>query len=120
MSNEYWVALLGLVIGYWLVSKMLSGNVASKHEQPQNERDDPPKQGGAAQNPDAPGELPWHTVLGVARTATLAEIRTAYKTQMSQYHPDKVASLGADLRALAERKSKEINTAYGQAIKLKS
>lgn len=35
---------------------------------------------------------------------------------MSQYHPDKVASLGPELRDLCERKTKEINTAYDQAI----
>jgi DnaJ-domain-containing protein 1 len=31
---------------------------------------------------------------------------------MTEYHPDKVASLGPELRALAEKKSKEINAAY--------
>jgi DnaJ-class molecular chaperone len=31
---------------------------------------------------------------------------------MQEYHPDKVAHLGADIRALAERKAKEINEAY--------
>lgn len=35
---------------------------------------------------------------------------------MSQYHPDKVASLGPELRDLCERKTKEINTAYDQAM----
>jgi DnaJ-domain-containing protein 1 len=35
---------------------------------------------------------------------------------MSQYHPDKVASLGRELRELAESKSKEISVAYQEAL----
>jgi DnaJ-domain-containing protein 1 len=31
---------------------------------------------------------------------------------MSQYHPDKVNSLGPEFRELAESKSKEINRAF--------
>jgi preprotein translocase subunit Sec63 len=31
---------------------------------------------------------------------------------MAEYHPDKVATLGADLRDLAEAKSKAITAAY--------
>jgi len=31
---------------------------------------------------------------------------------MKEYHPDKVAGLGAELRELAERKAKEINMAF--------
>jgi DnaJ-domain-containing protein 1 len=58
----------------------------------------------------------WHDVLNVPPHATVDEIRTAYKTLMSQYHPDKVASLGDELRTLAERKSKEITSACRQAM----
>ena len=39
----------------------------------------------------------------------------AYRARMSEYHPDKVASLGPDIRALAEQKAKEINAAYAEA-----
>ncbi len=52
------------------------------------------------------------TVLGVSRNATFEEIRRAYRTKMREYHPDKVASLGAELRELAERKAKQINEAF--------
>ncbi|MHC1769408.1 MAG: DnaJ family molecular chaperone [Verrucomicrobiia bacterium] len=31
---------------------------------------------------------------------------------MRQYHPDNVASLGPELRELAERKAKQINEAF--------
>ena len=35
----------------------------------------------------------------------------------SQYHPDKVASLGPELRELAERKSREITQAYREVMR---
>jgi DnaJ like chaperone protein len=36
---------------------------------------------------------------------------------MSEYHPDKVAHLGDEIREIAARKSKEINAAYEEAIR---
>ncbi len=42
----------------------------------------------------------------------MEEIRAAYLMRISEYHPDKVAALGKEIREVAERKSKEINVAY--------
>ena len=50
--------------------------------------------------------------------ATRAEISHAYKRRISEYHPDKVAHLGEEIRAVAERRSKEINVAYEEAMRL--
>jgi DnaJ-domain-containing protein 1 len=58
---------------------------------------------------------PWHDVLGVAPDATHEQIVSAYRSQMSQYHPDKVATLGPEIRALAEQRAKDINAAYAEA-----
>ncbi len=44
-------------------------------------------------------------------------LRKKYHDLLKQNHPDKVASLGEDFKALAEKKTKEINEAYN---KLKS
>jgi curved DNA-binding protein CbpA len=49
-------------------------------------------------------------VLGVARTATEAEIRVAYRDLVARYHPDKHA--GNPLEGLAADKMAEINRAY--------
>jgi DnaJ like chaperone protein len=38
--------------------------------------------------------------------------KAKYRKCMSEYHPDKVAHLGADLRKLAEEKTKAYNAAY--------
>jgi DnaJ-class molecular chaperone len=51
-------------------------------------------------------------VLGVSQDADAKAIKSAYKKKMSEYHPDKVATLGERLRKLAEQESKRINTAY--------
>ncbi len=62
----------------------------------------------------------WHEVLEVSELATVEQIRTAYKQKISQYHPDKVADMGLEIRELAETRSKEINAAYDQALKARS
>ncbi|TBR22509.1 DUF1232 domain-containing protein [bacterium] len=56
---------------------------------------------------------PYH-VLGVKSSAGAEEIKDAYRRRMAEYHPDKVAHLGPDLRALADKKAKAIQRAYEQ------
>lgn len=51
-------------------------------------------------------------ILQLDRSFTTEQLRAAYRQRMSQYHPDKVSSLGPEFRELAERKSKEINRAF--------
>jgi hypothetical protein len=67
---------------------------------------------------DAPPPA-WCEVLGVSRVASIDEIRQAFRERMSEYHPDKVATLGVEIRDLAERKAKEINLSYSQAMRAK-
>jgi len=64
-------------------------------------------------------EHTWYETLGVSSTATLDQIRTAYREKIVQYHPDKVAKLGPELKELALRMSQKINSAYSQAKKLR-
>lgn len=52
-----------------------------------------------------------YKVLGVAPTATDDEIKTAYRKLALKNHPDRVASLGEDVRKAAEKKFQEINAA---------
>jgi hypothetical protein len=59
-----------------------------------------------------------YTILGVRRGDTFDEIRRAYRERMKEYHPDKVAGLGSELRELAERKAKEINMAFEELKKM--
>lgn len=103
-SVEFLAVLACLFVGYWIVSKLIA-------DKPQPKADAQPYE--AQESGTSPA---WHDVLNVSPHATADEIRAAYKTLMSQYHPDKVASLGEELRTLAERKSKEITSAYRQAM----
>lgn len=52
-----------------------------------------------------------YRVLGLSPQATDDEVRRAYKRMALENHPDRVASLGDDVRRAAEKKFKEINEA---------
>lgn len=58
---------------------------------------------------------PWPEVLQVSRDAPIDEIKSAYRKQLKENHPDNVAMLGAAIRAAAEFQSKLINAAYEEA-----
>jgi len=66
--------------------------------------------GPVAPSPPPPAD-PWK-ILGIARDAPPPEVRRAFRARMAEYHPDKVATLGVELRELAEEKSKAITAAY--------
>ncbi len=53
-----------------------------------------------------------YAVLGINRNASKEEIRAAYHREMTNYHPDKVAHLGAELQELAKHKAQAINRAF--------
>jgi len=117
---EIGTAVVGLVLGYLCISYLVSGGTPPASGESRN--------GPAGEGADAAGDrdkgpsagdraapTPWSTVLGVSPDADPAAIREAYRHLISQYHPDKVAALGPELREFAERKSKEITAAYREA-----
>lgn len=53
-------------------------------------------------------------VLGVEPGSPQSAIKRAFYERMQEYHPDKVAMLGKELRDLAEAKAKDITAAYEQ------
>jgi len=55
-----------------------------------------------------------YAVLGLDSSASDAEVKKAYRRQMSQNHPDKLASKGLpeSMREMAEEKTREIGAAY--------
>ncbi len=116
-GTDTFVVIVGLFIGYWIVSKLMSRSSKTPAAPRQSFGANPSDQAPPLQGQDDPSTASWSTVLGIGSNAPVEEIRRAYKVQRSQYHPDKVASLGAELRDVADRKSKEINVAYRQAMR---
>lgn len=53
-----------------------------------------------------------YEVLEIDKNATDEEVKKAYKKMAIRHHPDKVASLGADVQKAAEEKFKKIQAAY--------
>ncbi len=68
-----------------------------------------------AREPERDASDPFE-VLGVPRGASSEEITRAFRSKMKQYHPDRVADLGEELRDVAHEKSVEIQQAY-EALK---
>jgi hypothetical protein len=99
--TEIAVILFGLFAGYWVVTKLFFR----------------PKVGND-KDPVSPPEVKpaWNEILQIASSATAQEIREAYKHLISKYHPDKVDSLGQELKDLAVQKSKEITAAYREGM----
>lgn len=119
---ELTVSIVCTVLGYVVVSRLLRRSEPRDADRRSDDgsswRSAPPP--GSTPPPRAPPgtrEEPWHRVLGVSPNATRLEISAAYRALISQYHPDKVTRLGPEIRAVAERKSAEINRAYEQALR---
>lgn len=52
-----------------------------------------------------------YKVLGITADATDEEVKAAYRSMALKHHPDRVATLGEDVRRAAEKKFQEINAA---------
>ncbi len=55
-----------------------------------------------------------YKILGIDRSATPEEIKSAYRRQAIRYHPDKVSHLGEEFQSLAKKKFQDIQWAYDQ------
>ncbi|WP_018079372.1 J domain-containing protein [Thiobacillus denitrificans] len=122
-TTDVAVIVGGLFLGFWIVNSVM-GSKPAKKPGPEQTEETRSAEGEAQENTrqsqsQAPQDEPWFRILGVSESAGKEEIASAYKAKIRQYHPDKVASLGPELRELAELKSKQINAAYDYAFKLR-
>jgi DnaJ like chaperone protein len=53
-----------------------------------------------------------YDILEISPNASNDEIKSRYRDLVKKYHPDKVQHLGAEFKELADKKFKEINSAY--------
>lgn len=58
-----------------------------------------------------------YKVLGISPDATNDEVKTAYRRMALKHHPDRVATLGDDVKKAAEKKFQEINDAKERIYK---
>ena len=130
---EILVFVGGSLIAYWGVSRLLDLRTTKASEEFEHRTASHDTEGAAGRNrADATGgptehgledDIPirdtWFRILGVPENATSDAIACAYKRKIREYHPDKVASMGEELRDLAESMSKRINAAYDYASRLR-
>lgn len=57
-------------------------------------------------------DIKYAEIIGLKAPFTLDEIKPSYRKLIAQYHPDRVAAMGEEIREVAEKKAKEINRAY--------
>jgi DnaJ like chaperone protein len=114
--DEWIVVIVGLFFGYWAVNAFIN-----RKESPSSSSSNKQKQSSSKSdsNEKSSTDDAWFQILEVNEGASMDEVTTAYKRKIRQYHPDKVESLGPELKKLAEKKSKEINAAYNTAKRIK-
>jgi hypothetical protein len=66
--------------------------------------------------PEILGDSTWFDVLGVSSSATINDVKQAYKALVKQNHPDRVHGMSPVFRELAEAQTKRINIAYAEAL----
>lgn len=62
----------------------------------------------------------YYKALGLSPSASLDEIKSAYRDLMKKYHPDRFSTLSLEFQELANRRAQSINEAYEFLINMKS
>lgn len=70
--------------------------------------------GGFHQPPGAEPQKDPYTILGVTASASMDEIKKAYRTKLKKFHPDVIENLklGPEYREMFEERTREIQKAY--------
>ena len=114
------IAIFAVV--FWLLGQVLRRTMASKGRgrygqgrpgpQPGDQNEPNANGAGPGSSHGPPSAKSPYEVLEVPPNASVEEMRAAYRRKVQQYHPDKVAGMGPEIREVAERRMKEINAAY--------
>lgn len=131
-GTEFLVVLVAMLLGYWIVSSLMDAKPKNRKATDEADKEFRSQQNSSQQDGQHQDrkqsplneeefdiQTNWFRILNVPDSSGKEEISIAYKQKIRQYHPDKVATLGPELRELAELKSKQINAAYSYAMKLR-
>jgi hypothetical protein len=77
--------------------------------EPARPRPEPPPRFVPVNDPET---LSAYEILGLSPSASLTEIKTAYRKRVKECHPDLFAGMDQQARALAERWTRALNAAY--------
>jgi DnaJ-domain-containing protein 1 len=81
---------------------------AGKAQEPSRQRLETPP----AMSVNEPEKLSAYEILGLSPSASLMEIKMAYRKRVKECHPDLFAGMDPQAKALAERWTKALNAAY--------
>jgi hypothetical protein len=65
---------------------------------------------------EAGADEAWQDVLGLPSSATIEQVKEAFKRLVKQNHPDRLHDMSPALRTLAETETKRLNAAFRQAL----
>ncbi len=82
---------------------------AGRKQEPARPRPEPAPQPLRMTDPE---KLSAYEILGVSPSASLLQIKMAYRKRIKECHPDLFAGMDQQARALAERWTKALNAAY--------
>jgi DnaJ like chaperone protein len=105
--------LLVFAVAWWLINRMRTWVPADADAKRDEASRRSQANGDTLRDPSAASlpKTPWQ-LLDIEPGASDETIDAAYKAQLMQYHPDRVAHLGEDLQRLAHEKTLEIQRAY--------
>ncbi len=130
---EFTVIIVCGLLGFIVVNAVIDGRRAKAEGQQKNDgakkaNSDPENDEDAAQTrhdrqhrtEDKESPRPWWEALNVDQNASPEQIKSAFRKEISKYHPDRVEGLGIELRELADRMAKDVNRAYTLAKQLRN
>jgi DnaJ-domain-containing protein 1 len=84
-------------------------------DEPRLDGEERPDQGHEASLVPAQ-DAAWFDVLGVSPSASLEQVKQAYRLLVKQNHPDRVHGMSPQFHELAERETRKLNEAYEEAV----
>ena len=108
------VVVIAFIAGYSIVSFIVTGMFWQQTLIPDEEK------ANESQQKETKSDMwEWNSedeqyanILGLTPVVNAESIKRAYHELLAKYHPDKVSHLGAEFKAIAEAKTRDIREAY--------